>query len=357
MGEMRRNHPALICVLLGILSACDQGKLETSRRELTPQESVFIALEPIHLRPSESDRLGMVSGLAFWGTNIAVPDGIQQNVKIFDAKGTLVQTIGRAGDGPGEFRGPSGAAAIKGGQLAVIDGMKRVTLFAPDGVYLRHWRAGVILSGNFRASQDSTRIIVGGMGNVEDDGAPAMRAALLYNVDGHLQSSLGQVPDSLRPGEYNFLAGYGAEQDGVLAAMLKAHNRVHIRTRNGDTTFLVGNAIWEPPAWDRLPLNDLGAHMKWTNTQMWTNRLLPAGGGAFVAALSRFDTVADLPRAHYVFFDPSGNELTVTTAANFLIQEIRRDTAYYLRTHPDGSVWLERYRIRLPAGAEPKPSR
>ena len=64
----------------------------------------------------------------------AVTNGLDREVKVFDEKGILVQTLGRKGSGPGEFRAISGLVALADGRFLVWDAqLIRLTYFQPDG--------------------------------------------------------------------------------------------------------------------------------------------------------------------------------------------------------------------------------
>ncbi len=77
-------------------------------------------------------RVGPVTRLS--GDRIAVADRGSQRVRIYDAHGTHLRDIGRAGDGPGEFRALSGIWPLPGDSLMVTDGgTARVTVFGPGG--------------------------------------------------------------------------------------------------------------------------------------------------------------------------------------------------------------------------------
>lgn len=60
-------------------------------------------------------------------------------VRVVGPDGTLVRSIGRKGDGPGELSAATGMAVAPDGTLAVYDtGRRSVALFGPDGGYLHN---------------------------------------------------------------------------------------------------------------------------------------------------------------------------------------------------------------------------
>ena len=75
---------------------------------------------------------GEVEGpLAFGRINWVAPngedgmlvlDGQAHRVHVFDSTGTLVQSFGREGDGPGEFRAPAAVTRVDDGRIAVAQG-------------------------------------------------------------------------------------------------------------------------------------------------------------------------------------------------------------------------------------------
>lgn len=70
-----------------------------------------------------------------------VADGGARNLKLFDARGSYLTSIGREGDGPGEFRHPYRLAEMADGQLAALDPvLARVTVFSPGGAFDRTYR-------------------------------------------------------------------------------------------------------------------------------------------------------------------------------------------------------------------------
>jgi hypothetical protein len=74
---------------------------------------------------------------------VVVADAGSSEIKVFGSDGELTQTIGRPGEGPGEFRRMSYFGRLPGDSLAVWDlGQARLTVFSPDGTRSRETRIG-----------------------------------------------------------------------------------------------------------------------------------------------------------------------------------------------------------------------
>ncbi len=67
--------------------------------------------------------------------NIYVVDSGAKNIKKFDAKGTFLKTIGREGQGPGEFGGLYYATFAKDRLIVWDSGNRRLYAFTPDGEF------------------------------------------------------------------------------------------------------------------------------------------------------------------------------------------------------------------------------
>ncbi len=62
-------------------------------------------------------------------------------IKVFDAEGRYLESLGREGGGPGEFRGISAIAVAPGDTLHVFDWSNvRWSVFGPDGRFVRDTR-------------------------------------------------------------------------------------------------------------------------------------------------------------------------------------------------------------------------
>jgi hypothetical protein len=71
--------------------------------------------------------------------SIYVLDQQSSHVKVFDASGKYVRTIGRKGQGPGELENPMTLSFNRTkGELAVQQQARRMSYFKTDGTFLRH---------------------------------------------------------------------------------------------------------------------------------------------------------------------------------------------------------------------------
>jgi hypothetical protein len=71
--------------------------------------------------------------------NFYITDSKENHIKVFDKSGRYLRTIGRPGQGPGEFDGIMGLSIVRTtGELAVNDVLqRRLSFFKTDGTFLR----------------------------------------------------------------------------------------------------------------------------------------------------------------------------------------------------------------------------
>lgn len=76
---------------------------------------------------------------------LLVADGQANEIRAFDAQGGYLRTLGRAGGGPGEFRGLMGMHLLPGDTVAAYDYQAtRVSYFAPTGTMARAVTLGTL---------------------------------------------------------------------------------------------------------------------------------------------------------------------------------------------------------------------
>ena len=85
------------------------------------------------------DVFGHVShAIGLSGGHVAVADAMAGEIRVFDAEGRHVRTLGGRGDGPGEFAALWTLAELAGDTIAAVDLSRvRISVFAPSGAFAR----------------------------------------------------------------------------------------------------------------------------------------------------------------------------------------------------------------------------
>lgn len=135
---------------------------------------------------------------------IIVANGGSQELRIFDSTGAWLQTIGRAGAGPGEFSSLGWLHVGVGDTLRTYDwSLLRVSVFSPGGVYQRGVMmgtdggggslrpVGVLANGALVASTQKS-VDMHSVAGVRRDTV----MLILYDADRRLLDSLGHFPGS-----------------------------------------------------------------------------------------------------------------------------------------------------------------
>lgn len=72
--------------------------------------------------------------------NIYAAESKENHIRVFDRKGIYLRTIGRPGQGPGEFTFPDNVHVNQAGEIMASDeGSRSIKYFSPDGKYLRQY--------------------------------------------------------------------------------------------------------------------------------------------------------------------------------------------------------------------------
>jgi hypothetical protein len=168
-------------------------------------------LPPAPEREVVHDALYQVTALhAFDGGGVAVGASGSRAILVFDADGALVATLGRAGDGPGEFQGVGGIVPLPGDSLAVWDPrQQRLTVFPPEGGAPRVTSLADLIQGyawsRLRPLDEGMALVgEGGMGGNREPGVyrPRMpaHAEILAAPDGSLWVAEYMGPEAEFPG-------------------------------------------------------------------------------------------------------------------------------------------------------------
>lgn len=153
---MRRAQLVLVLSLV-VCSACeapDAGEVTSDSRSIAPSDpplpvTRFTATHRLVPRvrigrvegPVEQT-LGDVRALAVDRLNrVYIADALQQSVLVFDSSGVFVRSLGREGEGPGEFLWPSGITLQHDSTVWVLDrANQRYTAYDTSGTFLRATR-------------------------------------------------------------------------------------------------------------------------------------------------------------------------------------------------------------------------
>ena len=143
---------------------------------------------------SEEYRFGRIGDLAVAPNgNIAVIDQLAGVVRVFDAAGRHVRTVGRPGKGPGELsRSANGIYALGGDSLLVLDpGERRMTVFATDGTVGRVTALPPTPTGQGWSRRPDGRLLMRGLTIGRADGRFTFWDALLsLQADGAATDTL-----------------------------------------------------------------------------------------------------------------------------------------------------------------------
>jgi hypothetical protein len=147
------------------------------------------------------------SGVALLGSGrVAVADYQADEVRVYDASGARVATMGRAGDGPGEFRGVRGIARFRGDSMLAWDSragfyVGRLSVLTPEGAFARTLPlAGMPIRDVIGAFEDGTVLVEPQPSTPPDWERPTageFREPRLYrrvSADGELLGTFGPVP-------------------------------------------------------------------------------------------------------------------------------------------------------------------
>src|SRR5687768_3205668 len=147
----------LACATLLACSSCDRSAESTpttamdtigdtirvrTMHEAAPVLTLVPEVRIGDVEGSEETQLARVGALVEGpGGGIYVWDARRTDLRLFDATGAFVRTIGRRGQGPGEYQDANGIASLSNGDVAVWDAQSaRFTVFAPDGAVRTSWR-------------------------------------------------------------------------------------------------------------------------------------------------------------------------------------------------------------------------
>ena len=150
---MTRRNPAVLLLLCTLsIARCLKGDAAQVRDSAgiqivmnispswLPAETLRLGKTPllvIGTRPGTMYELSRVAGaVRLTSRHIVVGDGASRQLRFYDSLGTFISSVGRQGNGPGEFQGLSKLQAI-GGDTLVAGSDLRLSLFTGTGRAIR----------------------------------------------------------------------------------------------------------------------------------------------------------------------------------------------------------------------------
>ncbi|MCP2519589.1 6-bladed beta-propeller [Candidatus Aminicenantes bacterium AC-335-B20] len=104
---------------------------------------------------SEHYIFGSINGIEVYDEYIYVLDGKMVKIQVYDLKGNYIKTIGRKGNGPGEFLLPNALCLSKNGNIYVWDLMRRrMIVFDKEGDYKKDIILEKISAGKFYVDEN-----------------------------------------------------------------------------------------------------------------------------------------------------------------------------------------------------------
>jgi hypothetical protein len=179
----------------------------------------------------------VTSALRTRAGNFVIANSGSGEILVFDAQGRLSRTIGRRGNGPGEFQDISSAVMIGGDSVFAYDGLlRRVSVFTEDGAFVRTFSTvvqGVVFPDVKGVFRDGS-LLVASLGLPSDERAEGLYrdTTLLFRASG------SQITDSLGrfPGDERFLQYTGR---GVSLTPLPFGKKLQYAT--GDSVVYLGS--------------------------------------------------------------------------------------------------------------------
>jgi hypothetical protein len=134
--NLNRFAHSCLCALVFLISGCGDAGDEPSYGEWTVSDSLRLS-QDLLVGEAENFYFGTVADLNVTSEgHMVVADRQAHNIKVLHPDGTLLDTLGGPGEGPGEFQQLTSVQIARGDSLYAYDVRRsRLTVFAPDSPY------------------------------------------------------------------------------------------------------------------------------------------------------------------------------------------------------------------------------
>jgi hypothetical protein len=287
-------------------------------------------------------------------------------ILVFDQEGAFVETIGRAGDGPGEYRSATALVVMPGDTIRVFDrSLGRQTVLSPGFEVIETLNIQMPATRAWRL--DSKTMLVNGMG-LSRAGMPQPLHVL--QLDGTITDSFGaerleQLMQVYGPHPVLFTRHATPNPDGGFWSVPLNEYRIELRAYDGSVIQVVGRQpSWFPP-WemqpqvspDQPPVPRVGGIAATLEGDLIALILVPAddwrealgegrpgrGGTTFYRwdPLRAYDTVIE-------YIDPKAGQLLTAHKIPFMLHGfLDSGTVYAYAEDESGNPRLDLYRLAL----------
>ncbi len=357
MRVSKRTVLGLSCALV-LLGACGKDsnqpgeKLEVGQPAAAPFDSIFHLTKEIQLRAGRENPLGNSEDLVVLGGRIFVVDFTGPDIKVFDrAAGRLITTIGRAGNGPGEFRVPESATAVDARSFAVLDRARRiVSIWDTTGTLEREWPVlGTATAIDLVPGAD--RLIVAGKlspTRVKSyEGLPGIHE---FDLDGNELASYRNFPPMPHPWQVIFSALFATAVGPYVVSGTMNSNELHLYNRGtGEERWVTIAGPWYTPLdWpdpDYVPagMNRVQWVGKWAKMQKLAVKLVTLDPGHYVTRFQTYDD--DNLVFYYVVADIAGRELATSDSSPIKLVAGGDGVVQAVTVDSTGTAWYREYSV------------
>lgn len=246
---------------------------------------------------------------------VYVVDSKPAAIKVFSPDGKLIRTLGREGEGPGEFR--VGFIAVRGGHLVLHDPqLARTSVWDTAGTFLRSWNSACCYWMDIQIDQHR-RVYIPSIAPPEEGGEPRGTAYARWTLEGHAIDTVW-VPKGAEEKFWTVSLKRGGKvvtamnttipfQPGQTSALHPAGGVVYawtgnysiVRSATGTDSLRVFGRGWTPdPASDARKRDELESQVKWAKESY--------GEATVRAAFKLSDIPSTLPAFENLRVDEAG---------------------------------------------------
>ncbi|MFT7698710.1 MAG: hypothetical protein ACI8S7_000523, partial [Candidatus Krumholzibacteriia bacterium] len=193
--------------------------------------------------------------------NIFLLDGQLSEISVFDPDGEWLRTIGREGEGPGEFQNGADMFWAPDGQIGVVQSWPgKIVMITPEGdpgtTFALPFRDGGGWQSATRGAGYDEKIILAGTAWTQEDGQQLQFTYLnLYDASGNTVATYAESKRETEFANYKFIEGefvdfqrrWDVAPDGRVAASLSFDDyRVHIWNSDGSLDRVIERPNYQP---------------------------------------------------------------------------------------------------------------